>query len=380
MQDNITTQPFAPDLQAQLPRIAQFLGTEPEKLFVINHEMWENDYMQSDWRDRVVGTEGSLNELPFVNMNRSQSTTRGYLGFGIAYYECRIDPSIRYAVSYLQSNYERESYLVVEKSKLFRLRRNVARLNSESSKICEQPILPDGLLEEIVRDTVGFILSSKKIEGYGVKIRRGLILDGKPGNGKTLICRHIQKLCSQRGIDWGVVSASEIEEAFARKTLNFLFSDHTVTFFDDIDIAYLNRAKNNGKIACSLLSAMDGMTQGKHLVRIFTTNEPIGELDEAFVRPGRIDKCITLENPTADLRAKLIETVWPAELRKNVDVNELVKKSENFSFAELEAIRTFLVTHRVIGDGKWDLDRAFKDFSERNSGPKKRKSKTVGFS
>jgi hypothetical protein len=62
---------------------------------------------------------------------------------------------------------------------------------------------------------------------------------------------------------------------------------YTVKFFDDIDVAYLDRKKGNGKMACSMLTAMDGMREDENLVRIFTTNEPVEELDPAFpVRAG----------------------------------------------------------------------------------------------
>ena len=71
----------------------------------------------------------------------------------------------------------------------------------------------------------------------------------------------------------------------------------------------MDRGKGNGKMACSLLTAMDGMSEGGHLVRIFTTNESVEELDPAFTRPGRIDRCITLDKPDQDLRRQLIQTL-----------------------------------------------------------------------
>jgi ATP-dependent 26S proteasome regulatory subunit len=96
-------------------------------------------------------------------------------------------------------------------------------------------------------------------------------------------------------------------------------------------------------------------------------------------RPGRIDKCITLENPTETLRRKLVETVWPEDIRNAIDVADLMQRSDGYSFAELEAIRTFLVTNKTLGSGTWDLNRAFDEFESRRAEKKRKNIKKVGF-
>ena len=223
---------------------------------------------------------------------------------------------------------------------------------------------------------MGFLLKAKEISHYGVKIKRGLILDGPPGNGKTMLCRYIQRLCSHNNINYSIVTASDIDNAFKDQALNDLFIQSTVTFFDDIDIEYMNRDKGNGKMACSLLTAMDGMSDSGHLVRIFTTNETVESLDKAFIRPGRIDKRITLELPDDNLRRTLIDKYWPKEITDNICVDELIKRTNRFSFAELESIRTLLVTNKILGNKGWDLDYAFKKHNEQRND---RKS-SLGFS
>jgi ATP-dependent 26S proteasome regulatory subunit len=255
----------------------------------------------------------------------------------------------------------------------------MVRLNKKASEKTKPPILMDGVLEEVVENTVGFLLRSKEIESYGVTVKRGIILDGEPGNGKTMMCRYIQKLCSQNNISWGVVTSADIDGAYEDKELDSLFRMYTVTFFDDIDVGYMDRKRGNGKMACSLLTAMDGMNTEGHLVRIFTTNEPVGELDAAFTRPGRIDKAITLTRPDADLRRKLVQQVWPKEIQDAINIDELIERSEGYSFAELEAIRTFLVTNKIFADNGWDLDEAFDEFDSRRAEKKRKGTKRVGF-
>ncbi|MDD3472901.1 MAG: AAA family ATPase, partial [Syntrophaceae bacterium] len=122
-----------------------------------------------------------------------------------------------------------------------------------------------------------------------------------------------------------------------------------------------------GKIACSILTSMDGMAENQHCVRIFTTNEKIDALDDAFVRPGRIDRRFTFDKPDSKLRRQLL-AVWPEEIVEGIGGEEgcriLVHRSKNFSFAEMEAIRANLVTNFLFGDHTWNLDKAFEDFKE----------------
>jgi len=121
---------------------------------------------------------------------------------------------------------------------------------------------------------------------------------------------------------------------------------------------------------------MDGMNESGHLVRIFTTNEEVKDLDKAFTRPGRIDKFMTIRKPTQDMVRRLIDT-WPKEIQENINIDTAVEMSNGFSFAEVEAIRTFLVGNKVLGDGTWDLDSAFEEFNERREEDKERRG--VGF-
>jgi len=70
------------------------------------------------------------------------------------------------------------------------------------------------------------------------------------------------------------------------------------------------------------------------------------------------------------MRHKLIQT-WPQEIKDNIDVAMLLEESEDFSFAELEAIRTFLVTNKILGDGNWSLETALEEYHSRSAENKK---------
>lgn len=346
-----------PDLCHVIPLIvAEFNLASHTELSVFEFTDLPMSYMNTDLRDRVIKTTGTISGVPFVQSKGSQS--KGVIGQGITYLRPRDNQGPDYAIfnCYTVQHWDTR-YIFVPKKDTFRFLRHVSRTSKLTCVENEMPILADGLLDEIVKNTVGFLLKSESIKRMGVRIRRGIILDGPPGNGKTMACRYIQKLCTQRGIRWGVITSSDIDAAYNNQSLSELMTKHTVSFFDDIDIGYMDRTKGNGKIACSLLTALDGMESTGHLVRIFTTNEKVKSLDKAFTRPGRIDRCITFEKPDASLRRKLVET-WPQEVLSNHNISDIVDKTNGCSFAELESVRTSIVTDLFLGNGKMTIDEA----------------------
>jgi cell division protease FtsH len=364
------------DLRDITPRVAEILGCEPYELVAMDPTRFVRSYMFTKHRDRCIGKEGGLPNSPFIIYDR-QHTKKNFQGYGLLTFQCRRATDIRYCVYSIPTQFGHDEYILIHKNSVFRYMRECHRSNRITSTNFKPPVLDEGKLEEIVNNTVGFLIRAKKISAYGCRIKRGLLMDGPPGNGKTMACRYIQRLCTQRGIRWGVITASQIDKAYGEGTLDHLFNKYSVSFFDDIDISYLNRKSGNGRMACSLLTAMDGMTNSSHLVRIFTTNEKVDDLDPAFVRPGRIDKVISLGLPTADLREKLARKVWPKSITNNIDIDELVRRTDNMSFAEMEAVRTFLVTNYVMGDGTWDLDTALDELDNRKSDEKE--TVTLGF-
>jgi hypothetical protein len=193
----------------------------------------------------------------------------------------------------------------------FILRTEVTQL-SKKNNIESAPILHNNILEEVVQHTIGILKRKKQLKEHGVKATYGILLNGPAGNGKTMLCRYIKSLAIyEHGITCLNRTASDIDHAFQKNTLGDLFNaqyDDTVHFFDDVDISYLNRTSGNGKVACSILSALDGVDMHKQYgsIRIFTTNEDTSSMDEAFIRPGRIDKIITLNPPDTAMRLQLV--------------------------------------------------------------------------
>lgn len=372
------------ELKKNLAIIAKELNVPVDDLRLIKECAISTDYMlERRLQDKIIKKIG-MEGMPFISFHKAHSCTLD-VGDGILILEARNNSDLQYA--FFKTTYAggyTYSVFIVPKEKVYRLQRHAAHM-SEFLSEKHPPLLREGLLKDIVNNTVGFFAKKKELEEYSVKIRRGIVLSGEPGNGKTMVCRWIKKLCKRRGLAWGVISGGEIERYFSSgENLEKLFAQYPVTFYDDIDINYLNRKTGDGKIACAILSAMDGVFQANHIIRIFTTNEDLKDIDPAFIRPGRIDRCFVLEKPTHVLRQILVSERWPIEIVKYLtDTNqleELLKISEGFSFAEMDAIKSLLVTNKIMGTGQWNLDRAFEEFYDGRETFSQKHKKNLGFS
>lgn len=352
---------YAPlnDLKRALPKIKEILGTNDIEIL----QEYRFTYMVNPkLRDRAIA-RFNVDIEPLINrsLHSLWDNTTGFI-----LYETRSEPTIKYIIcNYFYATGYRFQCVIVPKGQVFGYWRHVNRSNKANSEK-QPPLLEDGLLDEIINNTIDFLCNKKKIEAYGVKIKRGILLQGLPGNGKTMLCRWIKKLCSDHGVDCNTVTGQEILAAFSEgQPLDNLFCSSPVIFFDDIDISFLNRSQR-GDIACAILSAMDGINQSSHNIRIFTTNESVKDLDPAFVRPGRIDRSFTIKPPNEELRRRFILERWPQEIKDYLTeeesrINKLVK--QEMSFADMDCVKSLLVTNKLFSeDEKWNLTKALTDF------------------
>jgi cell division protease FtsH len=314
-------------------------------------------HLYTKFRDHPIKRHPLTHDLP--EMMLAPLHKAGLPSIGITHYRCRGLQGLEYAVVVTYSDYGTGYWFFTKKKETFRIARNCNRLARLSVQKNKPPVIDEAILKDIQESVIGFLGNEKLIASYDVTMNRGIILDGPPGNGKTMLCRYIERLCYDNNISCSSVTSTAIDTAYKENRLTELFRQTQVTFFDDIDIGYFSRSHGDGKMACSLLTAMDGMSQGSSLaVRIFTTNEQIETLDPAFVRPGRIDRRITIDKPNTKLRKQLISR-WKSDIRENIDVGKLLGESEGWSGAQIESVKGFLVEGYFNGHS-WNLDRALK--------------------
>lgn len=157
-------------------------------------------------------------------------------------------------------------------------------------------ILDYGLSEKIIRDVQEFIDSPKWYMDRGIPYRRGYILYGPPGCGKS---SYIMALAG--ALDYNICVLNLSEKGLSDDRLNHLLTvapEQSIILLEDVDAAFLSRdlSKENpgmyqgmGRLTFSgLLNALDGVASAEARIIFMTTNY-IERLDPALIRPGRVD-------------------------------------------------------------------------------------------
>jgi transitional endoplasmic reticulum ATPase len=183
----------------------------------------------------------------------------------------------------------------------------------------------------------------------GVNPPKGVLMYGAPGTGKTLLAKAVAHESESNFIlvkgpellsKWVGESEKAVRKIFekARQTAP------SIIFFDEIDSLAPRRhdgGSDNGvteRVVNQLLTEMDGLQELNDVVIIAATNRP-DILDTALLRPGRFDRIILVPVPEKKSRKQIFSVhLKGMPLAKDVDVNELVDKSEGYVGADIESV------------------------------------------
>ena len=186
--------------------------------------------------------------------------------------------------------------------------------------------------EELMR-IIGWFNDPKILNDTKVVLPKGVLLYGKPGNGKTLFIREIRNSFSYpifeiKGRDDN--AANEIIEVFTKaKQENF-----SIIMIDEIDLLI----DRNNKIKRALQQEMDGIGSSANILVLATCNY-LSDVPEALLRPGRLDRKIEINGPDCATRAEMFEHF----LKKlEVDITNInitrVAKNARCNAATIQAI------------------------------------------
>ena len=196
-------------------------------------------------------------------------------------------------------------------------------------------------------EVVDFLKNTEKYVDIGAKIPKGVLLEGSPGTGKTLMARAI---AGEAGVPFISASGSEFIEMFVgvgaarvRKLFDKAESmAPCVVFIDEIDAVGRQRgagiAGGNDEREQTLnqiLTNMDGFSESTGIIVVAATNR-IDILDSALVRPGRFDRKINVPLPTLDGR----KSIFGIHLKNkktddNLNLDDMASLTTGFSGADI---------------------------------------------
>ncbi len=359
-------QDFTADHRSLVTAAAQAGGFREPIAF--DADLYERHLLKNAKRGRFVPIEGVF----LRDWDPGFRTVWPGTGFGLRLYQLRGLTFVRVTTGSALSHYcNGYDFLVCDKADYLPLYRLAQKLRKEATPPNPPPVMLDEIQQKLWQNSIGYLepRNLERIRRFGGRAKRGLLLTGPPGNGKTSACRWIYQECVQRNWDYKLVSPDDY--AAARRDDDpgqavrelFKVSKQGVVFFDDMDIALRDRETVKETDDQSVfLTALDGVSGNDAVVYVFTTNCEVRLIDPAFRRPGRIDLTLHFPKPDAALRRRLAER-WDREIQSTIGVDQIVADSEGFTFAELEELKNLLIVHYLEASA-WDWERAKQTYRE----------------
>ena len=195
-----------------------------------------------------------------------------------------------------------------------------------------QIILPPDTIKTLKRNTVGFFEKSEVMQKAGRSAKRGLLIFGKPGTGKTLTARWLAQ--SIPGITvllmagdqlWLIKECCQIARLLAP----------SLVIMEDVDLVATQRDENRHPAyqvsLHQLLNEMDGIDTEAPVLFLMTTNRPEAIEPALASRPGRVDQAIEYPLPNEECRMRLLELYGRGLNMDTSSLDDVVTRTEGAS-------------------------------------------------
>lgn len=214
-------------------------------------------------------------------------------------------------------------------------------------------VLKPGEKEHLIQDVQKFKDSSDRYRRLGVPYHRGYLFYGPPGSGKTSL---VSGLAAKFGMSIYAIDLTSFNDRTLKRAMSDV-PENSVILFEDIDCmktgeprevrnesaqenTHSRKKKEDaselfGVTLSGLLNVLDGFHAPDNVVFVMTTNK-VEELDQALLRPGRIDYKLFLGEPAEAQKLELYRRFFPEA--KESEAREFVDAHPAESMAEFQGL------------------------------------------
>ncbi|MBE5828698.1 MAG: ATP-dependent zinc metalloprotease FtsH [Butyrivibrio sp.] len=229
--------------------------------------------------------------------------------------------------------------------------------------------------KEQLSEIIEFLKNPEKFTKVGARIPKGVLLEGAPGTGKTLLARAV---AGEAGVPFFSISGSDFVEMFVgvgASRVRDLFAEAKknspcIVFIDEIDAVARRRGTGMGgghdereQTLNQMLVEMDGFGVNEGIIVMAATNR-VDILDPAILRPGRFDRKITVSRPDVGGREEILKVhARNKPLAEDVDIKQVAQTTAGFTGADLENLLNESAINAAVEDRQFikqdDINKAF---------------------
>ena len=214
--------------------------------------------------------------------------------------------------------------------------------------------------KEELDEIINFLKEPGRFTKVGARIPKGVLLEGAPGTGKTLLAKAI---AGEANVPFFSISGSDFVEMFmgvGASRVRDLFADakkHSpcIVFIDEIDAVARRRGTGMGgghdereQTLNQLLVEMDGFGVNEGIIVLAATNR-VDILDPAILRPGRFDRKITVSPPDVKGRKEILAVHSRNKpLAEDVNLEHIAQTTAGFTGADLENLMNEAAIHAAM--------------------------------
>ena len=205
----------------------------------------------------------------------------------------------------------------------------------------------DAVRDALIEAVVWPLTKPGLYDSFGIKPRKGVLLTGAPGTGKTLLAK---ALATEAKVNFISVRGPQLLNQFvgeSERAVRAIFAKArqvapAILFFDEIDALAPVRGGGDGavleRVVAQFLTELDGIEDLKNVFLLAATNR-VDRVDPALLRPGRFDLTITMPLPDISARAAILGIHARAmPLADDVDLQAIAADTDGFVGASLAGL------------------------------------------